>query len=88
MFAARRPTPIVYGAWIALGLVLLSVITYYNTGFFQFGYRFSLDFMMPMIVLLAVGAKSKVSWAMRALIIVGVMVNACGVAWWYKHWCP
>jgi hypothetical protein len=85
---ARRRAPLVYGAWIALGLLLIPLITYYNTGFFQFGYRFSLDFMVPIIVLLAIAAGSKVTWPMRVLIVLGVLVNACGVAWWYKHWCP
>ena len=70
------------GAWTALALLVVPVITYYNTGYAQFGYRFSLDFMVPMVVLLAVGAGQRVSWLMRALIMIGVLVNGWGVEWY------
>jgi hypothetical protein len=87
LFLARRRTPLVYGAWLSLALLVIPLLTYYNTGFFQFGYRFSLDFMIPVIVLLAVAAGERVTWMMRVLILIGVLVNVIGVAWWYKHWC-
>jgi hypothetical protein len=70
------------GAWTALALLIVPVITYYNTGYAQFGYRFSLDFMLPMVVLLALGVDKRISWLMRALIIAGVLINAWGVAWY------
>lgn len=75
--------PLALGAWLALGLLLVPLLLYYNTGWWQFGYRFSLDFMVPVLVLLALAAGRRVSWAMRALILVGVIVNLYGVVWWH-----
>jgi hypothetical protein len=81
LLRARRFTLPTLGAWIALVLILVPLLTYFNTGSTQFGYRFSLDFMVPVMVLLAVAAGNKVSWVMRCLIVAGIGVNAWGVAW-------
>jgi hypothetical protein len=81
LLKARKRTPIVIGAWLALALVLIPLLTYYNTGWRQFGYRFSLDFMTPVLVLLAVAAERSERLLMHILIILGVLVNAWGV------WC-
>ena len=67
--------------WTALALIVVPLFTYYNTGYAQFGYRFSLDFMVPIVVLLAIGAGERVSWLMRALIMAGILVNGWGMLW-------
>jgi hypothetical protein len=77
-------TPLAIGAWGALGLLLIPLLLYYNTGWWQFGYRFSLDFMVPVVVLLALAAGNRIGWAMKALILVGVVVNLYGVIWWHS----
>jgi hypothetical protein len=82
----RRREPFVGGAWLATGLLLIPILLYYNTGWRQFGYRFSLDFMIPLVVLLAVAAGRRVTWPMRSLILLGVLINAWGVVWWYTNW--
>lgn len=82
---ARRRDALVGSAWIATGLLLVPILLYYNTGWRQFGYRFSLDFMIPVMVLLAVAVGHRVTWPMRGLILVGVLVNAWGVVWWYSN---
>jgi hypothetical protein len=56
-------------------------LLYYSTGWIQFGYRYSLDFMVPVIVLMALAAGKRVSTGMRCLILVGVLVNFAGVVW-------
>jgi len=83
LWRARQGQPLAIGAWLAFGLLLVPLLLYYNTGWYQFGYRFSLDFMIPVMVLLALAAGHKISWAMRVLILAGVVVNAYGVVWWY-----
>jgi hypothetical protein len=80
---AWRRTPLVVSAWLSIGLLMIPLLLYYNTGWGQFGYRFSMDFIVPVMVLLAVAAGDRVSWLMRLLIIVGVVVNGYGVAWWF-----
>ncbi|MCC9076381.1 hypothetical protein FKZ61_009700 [Litorilinea aerophila] len=80
---ARSRTPLVLGAWGAFLLLMVPLLLYYNTGWYQFGYRFSLDFMVPVMVLLAVAAGERVSPWMRGLILAGVLVNLAGVLWWF-----
>jgi len=84
LFWSRGRSPLVLGAWAAFILLLIPLALYYNTGWWQFGYRFSLDFMLPVMILLAVAAGQRVSWLMRGLILVGVLVNALGAVWWYS----
>jgi hypothetical protein len=83
-FRARPRTALVAGAWLSVGLLLIPLLTYYNTGWTQFGYRFSLDVMTPLLVLVAVGAGARVGWVMRTLILIGIAINAWGT-WWYLN---
>jgi len=80
---ARRASPLTLGGWLAFILLMIPLLLYYNTGWYQFGYRFSLDFMVPVIVLLAVAAGERVTGSMRTLILVGVLVNLYGLLWWH-----
>lgn len=68
---ARWLSPLMVGAWVALGLLLIPLLLYYNTGWWQFGYRFSLDFMVPVLVLLAIAAE------MGNLAYAGVNCTGC-----------
>ncbi len=80
---ARKRTPLVAGAWAALTLLVVPLLLYYNTGWWQFGYRFSLDFMIPVMVLLASAMRSPLSLLARGLILAGVLVNLYGLVWWH-----
>ncbi|MCW5874089.1 MAG: hypothetical protein KIS88_05535 [Anaerolineales bacterium] len=80
---ADKRTALARGAWTALGLLLIPLLLYYNTGWWQFGYRFSLDFMIPVMVLLATALRAPLSWLTRGLILAGVAVNLYGVLWWH-----
>ncbi|MEZ4864001.1 MAG: hypothetical protein R3C14_21965 [Caldilineaceae bacterium] len=80
---ARRRLPLVWGGWVTLLLLMAPLLLYYNTGWWQFGYRFSLDFIVPAVFLIAVAAGTRVTWAMRWLILAGVLSNLYGVLWWY-----
>ena len=80
---ARRPWRLAVGGWLALGLLMIPLLLYYNTGWWQFGYRFSLDFMVPVMVLLALAAGKGLSANFRLLISLGVLGNLYGVLWWH-----
>jgi hypothetical protein len=63
--------------WLTVGCVAIPTLFYQNTGWSQFGYRFSNDYMVFLFALLAVGARP-----LRALFIAaalwGVVVNTFG----------
>ncbi len=76
----------VAGAWAAIifQIGLLSLHTGYA---WEFGYRFLLDFIIPVIALIAVASGSRMSWFQKALILAGVVVNLWGVLWYYDVLC-
>ncbi len=73
----RRKSPIA----LALGLTALATalpsLFYQNSGWVQFGYRFSLDYIVFLIALLAVGGRP-LSRLAKSLIAVAVAVNLFG----------
>jgi hypothetical protein len=81
---ARGPRLITLGLCASIGLVLLPSITYYNTGWWQFGYRFFLDVLPLVIVLLGLTIRDDNRRAARALIAFGVVMNGWG-AWWFLN---
>jgi hypothetical protein len=81
IFKSLRKSPILIGAWISLWLLLIPLITYFNTGWYQFGYRFSLDFIIPLFVLLAFGVGDKMSRGFKILIVASILMNLWGTLW-------
>jgi hypothetical protein len=73
----RAHTPIDRGLWISAAAVALPTLFYQNSGWVQFGYRFSLDYLVLLIALLAVGGRPLTRLS-RALIVAGVAVNLFG----------
>ncbi len=84
---AREAEPVrefVVATWVSLGLLLLPIVSYYNTGWMQFGARFSLDLMVPAVALLGVVTRERMGWLFQAVVGVGVLVNAWGVILWLR----
>ncbi len=63
--------------WVTVAAVGVPALLYQNTGYEQFGYRFSLDFTPYLVLLLAVGRRP-LSTLFKALVIVGIAVNTFG----------
>lgn len=63
--------------WLTVAIVAIPGFFYQNTGYEQFGYRFSLDYTPYLVLLLAVG-RHPLTWVFKSLILVGVAVNAFG----------
>jgi hypothetical protein len=75
-----KERPRLYRAlWVTAALVAVPGFFYQNSGYFQFGFRFSLDYTPYLIVLLALGGRlfTRVFWFAA---IAGVAVNAWGAA--------
>jgi hypothetical protein len=87
LWRAFQNKPWVIGAWASVGLIALVHLLYYNTGFYQFGYRFSLDFMIPAICLLGVAMREKIPPLAFGLMIYSMVVNFIGVLWYGQLWC-
>lgn len=71
----------IFGAWVAILFNVIMLITYSNTGAHQFGYRYILDFIVPLITLLAVGLGKKVPWHFVALVLASIAINLYGAYW-------
>ncbi|MBP9086170.1 MAG: hypothetical protein KBG15_08625 [Kofleriaceae bacterium] len=63
--------------WITVACVAIPTLFYQNSGWWQFGYRFSLDYSVFLIMLLAVGGRP-LTRVGKMLIVVGVVVNLFG----------
>ena len=61
----------------AMASIAVPHIFYQNTGWVQFGYRFSMDYLVYLTVLLALG-RDRIGWMFRVAIIVGILINAFG----------
>ncbi len=71
--------------WIGVGAILIPLLSYYGTGWIQFGFRYSLDFMPFLILLTTLGVRSVVNNKVRLMIILSVIINLWGTAWLY-YW--
>lgn len=71
--------------WITVACVALPSLLYQNSGWVQFGYRFSLDYMVFLIMLLAIGGRPLTRLA-KGLIIAGVAINLFGAWTFDREW--
>jgi hypothetical protein len=73
--------------WAAVIPAALMLFTFAGTGFAQFGYRFSLDYMPFLFLLTANAIGNDIKWYHKVLIVLSILVNLCGVLWAY-HFDP
>ncbi len=75
--APKEKSPLAPALWVTILTVALPSLLYQNSGFLQFGYRFSLDYIIFLVMLLAMGGR-KFTWLFKVLVIWGVAVNLFG----------
>jgi hypothetical protein len=73
----RRWTGTMVALALAAGAVALTDLLYQNTGWIQFGYRFSLDYAIALIALLALGAR-RFGVGFHLLCALGIAINLFG----------
>ena len=75
------------GCWcsILLSVVLLSM--YSNNGALQYGYRYMMDFIIPVIMLIAFNAGERISIPLKTLIIASILINYYGTLSWFRGPC-
>lgn len=83
LFRPVRQHPLTKAFVVTACAVALPIAFYQNTGWEQFSFRFSLDFMPYLVGCLALGARPMTRW-FKGLIIAGVLVNAVGAATFHR----
>jgi hypothetical protein len=81
----REKPPLHRALWITIALVALPTLFYQNTGWVQFGYRFSLDYLAFVILLLAIGGRP-FGRVTKALIVAGILINLFGAWSFDREW--
>ena len=73
------------GAWVSILFTAGLLLFYHNTGSWQLGYRYLMDFLLPAFLLLAVGVGKKPPLFFTLLVGLSVLINAANLAWWFSH---
>jgi hypothetical protein len=77
LLISRQQSPIRRALWITCTCVALPSLFYQNTGWVQFGYRFSLDYIVLLIALIAACGRA-LTWVAKGLIIASIVINLAG----------
>ncbi|HEX7842198.1 MAG TPA: hypothetical protein VF469_32220 [Kofleriaceae bacterium] len=81
----REKNPLHGTLWLCVAAVALPSLLYQNSGWVQFGYRFSLDYLVLLILLLAIGGRPFTRWT-KALIVAGIAINLFGAITFDRAW--
>ncbi len=78
-WAVRARGPLVAVTWLSVGLVMLPDLLHGSWGFAQFGYRFILDAVPLLLLLLGWGYRERASLSLVAAVAFSVAVHAWGI---------
>lgn len=74
----KKVSPLMVGLFVTTALVAFWDLCYQNSGWVQFGYRFSLDYMPMLIVLLALGGRRLTGKLPLLALVFAIVVNTFG----------
>ncbi len=77
LLAPAAQSPLARGLWLSVLSTAIPSLLYQNSGFMQFGYRFSLDYMIFLVLLLALSGR-RIGWLFRTLVVVAIAINLFG----------
>ena len=81
-----REKPAIHRAlWLTIACVAIPSLLYQNSGWVQFGYRFSLDYLVFVVMLLAIGGRPLGAVA-KTLIVLGIAINVFGAITFDRFW--
>ena len=85
--AAVRRRELRLALWATVAPIALADFMYQNDGYVQFGFRFSLDYMLAIVMLLWLGSQAALqTLRFRALVLLGVAVNTFGAVTFGRMW--
>ncbi len=70
----QEPSPLKRPLWLTVAAVAIPDLLYQSTGYVQWGYRYSLDFMVYFVVLLAIGNR-RLTRLFKGLLVVAIAIN-------------
>lgn len=80
LYAFRAPIQrISVASALAIALIMIPNVTFWATGWYQFGYRYSLDFTPFLLILVAKAMDRDFGLAERGVILLSAIVNFWGV---------
>ena len=79
LFVARSDRKIRKLLWLVTGVISIPILFYQNTGWEQFSYRFILD-VLPYLALILAASQIKLNRWLKGAILAGVLINALGAA--------
>jgi hypothetical protein len=74
------------GAWFSILFSMGLLMFYHNTGADQLGYRYLMDYLLPVLLLIGLGAGQRPSWIFKGLVLLSVIGNMAGLYWWFTEW--
>ncbi|MCC6747352.1 MAG: hypothetical protein IT371_06815 [Deltaproteobacteria bacterium] len=85
LFWPRRRSGVQPWLYLSCLLPMIAHLMYQHTGWQQFGFRFSLDYTVFLVALLAVGGY-RIGKLAKILILFGIAVNTFGAVTYYRMW--
>jgi hypothetical protein len=70
------------GCWCSILLSVVLLAMYSNNGANQYGYRYVMDFIVPVIMIIASNAGDRISGFFKTLIITSIAINYYGMISW------
>jgi hypothetical protein len=84
LFRRREPSPIAPALWAAVLGALGPTLLYYLSGYQQFGYRFSNDYIVYLIALLAIGGV-RLGAVWKICLVLSIAVNLFGAITYERY---
>lgn len=76
--------PLHRALWITVAAVAIPALFYQNSGWIQFGYRFALDYMVLLVLLLAIGGR-RFGAGFKLLVVAAIAINLFGAVTFDRH---
>jgi hypothetical protein len=80
-----RLDPLVVAGWATILSVSVPLALYHNTGAYQFGYRYILDWLPVGLLLVAVGMRGRIGRWGWGLVTAALLINLAGTLWIYPE---